>query len=186
MSFLLCFYPSPSFFMFPVLPPALLVFSLSISDPLPPPPPPLFTFLPLTLSLSMSLSPLSFSPTVCSSFPLSFSFSFCLHCCLVSLLSVSVWRPEPPWWEDECVEGSRVAPLAWANWPAIGRRAWHCRATVNAAGLMEDAHWCPLLTVCPPLPHAICHRDTKQLKRSAGSGKVQALVRQTGSFLTGC
>ncbi|KAI3375862.1 hypothetical protein L3Q82_004137 [Scortum barcoo] len=37
----------------------------------------------------------------------------------LSLLSASVWRPEPPWWEDECVEGSRVAPLAWQSGPPL-------------------------------------------------------------------
>ena len=82
--------------------------------------------------------------------------------------------------------GQQGGAVGLAVWPTIGCWTWHCWVTVNAAGLMEDAHWCPLLTVCLPLPCAICHRDSEPLQHPAGSGKVQGSVRHTSSFLMWC
>lgn len=70
--------------------------------------------------------------------------------------------------------GQQGGAVGLAVWPAIGHWVWHCWVTVNAAGLMEDAYWCPLLTVCSPLPRAICHRDSEPLQPPAGSGKIQS------------
>ena len=153
--------------MFPFLPPALRV-SLSTSDTLSPF---FFPLLPLNLSFPTSLTLHSPSTTV---------FSLC-HCPFLShsvFISVSAvcfclaaWTSLVGrwmcWWQQGGAVGLEV-------WPSIGRWAWHCWVTVNAAGLMEDAYWCPLLTVCSPLPCASCHRDSEPLQPPAGSGKVQS------------
>lgn len=102
------------FFSFPSCFPSSLMLSMFLSLPL-------HRLLFCTHSLLTSLS-----PHILPSFSLSYSLLlfpivlfFLVLSSSLSLLSASVWQPEPPWWEDECVGGSRVAPLAWQSGPPL-------------------------------------------------------------------
>lgn len=166
--------------MFPFLPPALRV-SLSACDTIS------SFFSPsilLILSFSRSLSLLFFSLVQTSS---PSHYLFLSHSVFIAVSAVCVclaaWTSLVGRW---MCWGQQGGAVGLAVWPAIGRRAWHCWVTVNAAGLMEDAHWCPLLTVCLPLPRAICHRDSEPLQPPAGSGTGQGSVGHTASFLMWC
>lgn len=151
----------------------------------------LYLWYPFLLFCAWSLltSPFHMSiPTLlCSFFPI--VLFFLILSSLLSLLSVSVriclavWTSLVGRW---MCWGQQGGAIGLAVWPAIGHWAWHCWVTVNDVGLMEDAHWCPLLTVCSPLPCAICYRDSKPLQQPAGSGKVQGNVSHTSSFLMWC
>lgn len=154
--------------MFPFLPPALHV---SLSTFAPPP----ILFFPCSLLTALSPHLYSFFLSLLQSSPPPSHCSFLSHSVFIAVAAVcfclAAWTSLVGRW---MCWGQQGGAVGLAVWPAIGHWAWHCWVTVNAVGLMEDAYWCPLLTVCSLLPRAICHRDSKPLQVPAGSGKVQS------------
>lgn len=147
-----------------------------------PPPHPFFPLLPLNCSFSPSLFLLSLSPTVfSSSFPLFFSFSFCLHCCRCCLLlSGSLNLP-----------GGKMNVLraaGWRRWPGSLARHWSL-----GLALLGNCKCCGINGGCILVPivdrllaAAPCNLPPR-LETTSGPSRIrEGSVRHTTSFLMCC
>jgi len=80
-------------------------------------------------------------------------------------------------------EGQQGGAIGLAVWPVIGCQDWHCWVTGNTVGLMEEAHWWLLLTVCSQQPCAVCHRDSEHFSPQQDQGRVMAMPNTPPHFL---